>query len=537
MAEVRQLLFSRRCIGAFAALCLSALATAQPDSAGEPAPDTGARRFDIWEYRVEGNTLLDAKTIETAVYPYLGPQRELTDIDAAADNLERVYRDAGYPTIFVTVPEQDVVGGAVALQVVEGRIDRVRIDGARYFSIDGIRNRLPSVQRGEVLHVPTMQAELSALNARSSDVKVTPVLKPGKTPGSVDVDLKVRDSRPLHGSVELSNRNSANTTDSRLALALSYDNLWQRGHSLALQWQTAPERSSEVNVLAATYVLPWFDTDNRLALYVIDSKSDVAAVGDINVIGNGTIYGGRFVMPLASTRGYIHSFSVGVDYKDYSEIIRLDVANRIDTPIDYAVWSLQYNATSFAPRAQTQWNIGASFGMRGIGNSDAEFIDKRNRAQANFSYLRGGVTRSDFLPRDWIVVSNVRAQITDAPLINNEQFSAGGANSVRGYYESQALGDSGASAGLELKTPRLLAGVRSLDDLRLLAFVEGARLRIRAALPDQDNSVDLASAGIGLELRAWNSVELALDWAYLLEPAGEIERGDNKLHMGLLWKF
>ncbi|HSB95112.1 MAG TPA: ShlB/FhaC/HecB family hemolysin secretion/activation protein, partial [Spongiibacteraceae bacterium] len=450
----------------------STASTGQSPQAGatdDPAPET---RFDIWEYRVEGNTLLEAKRIEAVVYPSLGPQRLASDVNDAASNLERAYRDAGFPTIYVEVPEQDIKGGVVTLRIVEGRVGRVRVEGARYFTPSGIRAKLASVNSGDVLHVPTMQDELNALNGQSPDLKVVPILKPGKAPGAVDIDFKVNDKNPLHGSLEANNYNSANTTESRVAASLGYDNLWQKQHSLSLQWQVAPQNTSEVNVLAATYIAPWFDTGNRVAVYAIDSKSDVASVGDTAVIGNGKIYGARFVMPLPSDREYVHSLSMGADYKDYSEIIRLDPANKLKTPIDYAVWSAQYSATQFTANSQTQWSIGANFGIRGVGNSDSEFIDKRNKSYANFAYLRGSVERTDLFTGDWQLISALHAQISDSPLINNEQFSAGGVRSVRGYYESQALGDNGATLSLEVRTPKLIDDIEAIDDLRLLSFFE-----------------------------------------------------------------
>ncbi|NDF95115.1 MAG: hypothetical protein EB107_04675 [Proteobacteria bacterium] len=36
--------------------------------------------------------------------------------------------------------------------------------------------------------------------------RVTPSLRPGLEPGTVDIDLTVKDKLPLHGSVELSDR-------------------------------------------------------------------------------------------------------------------------------------------------------------------------------------------------------------------------------------------------------------------------------------------------------------------------------------------
>lgn len=509
-------------------------AEAAAGAAAEPLVES---RFDVWEYRVEGNTLLDARRIEASVYPQLGPQRAVSDINEAAANLERAYRDAGYPTIYVDVPEQDVKGGVVMLRVVEGRVGRVRVEGARYFTPEGIRAKLPSVAAGQVLHVPTMQAELTAVNGQSPDLKVVPVLKPGKTPGEVDIDFKVKDSSPLHGSLDINNYNSVNTTESRVAATLSYDNLWQKQHSLSLQYQMSPQDLDEVSVLAATYILPWFDSSNRVAFYAIDSNSDVAALGDVSVIGNGKIYGARFVMPLPSDREFVHSLSLGADYKDYKEVIRVDPANSSKTPIDYAVWSAQYTATQFEKSSQTQWSIGANFGIRGVGNSDDEFVDKRNRSYANFSYLRASMERTDLLPADWQLLTALRGQATDAALINNEQFSIGGSRSVRGYYESQALGDSGYSAGIELRTPKLIDGIAAIDDLRLLSFVEGGRLRIRDALPDQENSISLLGAGVGFIMKTWNSLDLAIDLAYALEGNGEVDQGDERINADLQWKF
>ena len=520
-------------------------AVADEPAAGSPddsttsseAPPAAENRFDIWEYHVEGNTLLDARRIEAAVYPQLGPQRTASDVNEAASNLERSYRDAGYPTVYVEVPEQDVKGGVVKLQVTESKVGRVRVEGARYFTPDGIRAGLPSVAAGQVLHVPTMQAELNAVNGQSPDLRVVPVLKPGKTPGEVDIDFKVKDRSPLHGSLDINNYNSVNTTESRITGVLSYDNLWQKKHSFSLQYTLSPQDLDETQVLAATYIAPWFDGKNRFAVYVVDSKSDVASLGDISVIGNGRIYGARFVMPFPSTREFVHSLSLGADYKDYDEIIRLDPANSLQTPIDYAVWSAQYTASQFSKVSQTQWSLGANFGIRGVGNSDEEFVDKRNRSYANFAYLRASMERTDFLPSDWQLLTALRGQLADSALINNEQFSIGGSRSVRGYYESQALGDTGYSAGFELRTPKLVDGIQSIDDLRLLSFIEGGRLRIRDALADQEDDISLLGAGIGFIMKTTNSFDLAVDLAFALKENGVIDQGDERINADLQWKF
>ncbi|WMR32948.1 POTRA domain-containing protein, partial [Metapseudomonas otitidis] len=93
-----------------------------------------ARRVDVNEYVVRGNSVLQARDIEAAVYPFLGPQRTLADIEGARDALQQRYQALGYQSVFVELPEQQVEGGVVYLQVSETRVGRVRVMGAQHYS-------------------------------------------------------------------------------------------------------------------------------------------------------------------------------------------------------------------------------------------------------------------------------------------------------------------------------------------------------------------------------------------------------------------
>ena len=66
------------------------------------------RKVNINEYIVRGNTVLDARSIEKAVYPFLGPERSLSDIEKARDALQEVYNAQGYQSVYVDLPEQAV---------------------------------------------------------------------------------------------------------------------------------------------------------------------------------------------------------------------------------------------------------------------------------------------------------------------------------------------------------------------------------------------------------------------------------------------
>ncbi|WP_312030655.1 ShlB/FhaC/HecB family hemolysin secretion/activation protein [Methylosinus sp. H3A] len=46
------------------------------------------------------------------------------------------------------------------------------------------------------------------------------------------------------------------------------------------------------------------------------------------------------------------------------------------------------------------------------------------------------------------------ARIADGPLASSEQISVGGLDTVRGYLESEVLGDTGAAGTVELRQPQ-----------------------------------------------------------------------------------
>jgi len=129
--------------------------------------------FDVMEYRVEGNNVLQAIDIERAVYPFLGERKTIKDVEAAREALEKAYHDKGYLTVLVNIPEQRVSRGVVTLNVTEAPVGRLRIVGSRYFSLGYIRDTVPALAEGSVPNFPEVQKQLAQVN-RSSDRRVTP---------------------------------------------------------------------------------------------------------------------------------------------------------------------------------------------------------------------------------------------------------------------------------------------------------------------------------------------------------------------------
>ncbi len=517
-----------------------------PAAGEEKTTEAKQPTFAILEYQVEGNTVLPVRTVEQAVYPHLGAGRTIADVEQARKSLEQAYQKAGYSTVFVDIPEQDVVNGVVRLRVTEGRVGRVRVTGSRYYSLGRIRSQLPALAPGTVPYLPDVQQQMSAANTAAADRRITPVFRAGRTPGTVDVDLKVTDQPPWHASLEVNNRYSANTTHTRASGELRYDNLWQREHSLSLQYQTAPEDTDEVRVASATYLFRSEQSNQLTALYAVRSRSNVAAIGDISVIGSGDILGARRIVPLPPGKQYFHSLVLGADYKSFGESLLLGSDSSTETPIRYIPLSLAYNASLPGESATNQFGAALNFSLRSLsdrrvdcfGQEVDQFECKRFKARPNYLYLKADYKHTREFQNGMSMSARLSGQAADQPLISNEQFSAGGADSVRGYLESERLGDDGLQAGLEWRSPSL-AGEKTpgLQELLFLIFAEAAQLRIKDPLPDQQSRFSLASGGAGLRFTALKNLKGELDWARALKDGAVTKTGDDRLHFRLEYGF
>lgn len=511
-------------------------------SAVARAADEGTPRFDVWEYRVAGNTVLPAADLERVLYPHLGPQRSMVDVEAARQQLEALYRDKGYGTVFIDVPEQDVVDGLVRLQVTEGRLESVKVTGPRYYSAGQIRAALPALQAGAVVNLQTLQQELTAVNRQSADRQVTPVLRAGTKPGAVGVELKVKDELPLHASVEVNNRYTADTSQTRAGVNLSYDNLFQKFHRLSLQYQTAPENPEETRVLAATYIAPV--RNDLVAGYIVDTSSDFATlsgIGSLAVLGTGRIYGLRYIRNLPEAPGRYHSLTFGVDYKDFEDRIQQPDGLTDTTPMRYLNWSAAYGSTWQSSTQSLTLNAALNLGFRGAGNTPDEFEYKRYKAPANYIYLRASAQYQRPLWAGTALLARVAGQAAPEPLISNEQFAIGGADTVRGYLEAEQLGDDGIAATLELHSPPLVSLLpEHLQQAYVFGFVDAGMVGILDPLPvdgQRTSSYSLASAGLGFRVAGFGGLQTELEWAYPFEASDDTERGDSRLHFQVLYGF
>lgn len=509
------------------AISLAFAALQEPAWSQSPSPARNPA-FDILEFRIEGNSVLSQRDIERAVTPFLGPQRHFSDVEGARKALENAYQSAGYQTVFVDIPEQRISGGVIRLHVLEGKVGQVRVTGTRYYDMGEIRSAIPELGSGSVPQFNDMQEQLTQLN-KLPDRQVSPILTPGKVPGTVDVNLSVKEQLPFHGDIEDDNYNSPFTTADRANVSLRYDNLWQLQHSLALSYQIAPEKPSETNVLYGTYLWRFAGNDNVLSLYGIRSNSNVAVVGSATILGNAKIAGARWIDPLGSGIGenlsYFHSFTFGIDRKDFAQtnISALTAGLTVLPEITYYPLSANYGVTLVHPRSTEQFSFGLLTAPRGLfGNTDAKFQSRRVLGDASFVVWKWDGFWDQLLSRRWSLYAHLAGQWTADPLIPNEQFITGGAGSVRGYRESEISGDRGTNATLEMRwyTHARASTAPAAESIYLCAFADGAQVYLVEPAGPQISEISIASAGLGLHGQGWHGLHFALDLAKALRQGG-----------------
>lgn len=489
----------------------------------EASVSAEAAHFDIRAFQVKGNTVLPPDAVERAVYPFMGPGRGEADVEGAREALQKAFEAAGYVAVAVFVPEQAVESGILQLEVQQQAIGKVVVEGTK--NPDAIRAEAPSLQAGGTPHLPSFQRDVVALNQKPSR-RVTPELVAGEAPGTLDVLLKVEESSPFHASAELNNFHSAATTDLRASATLRFDDMWGRGDSLSVSAQTAPRRPDDGTVFSANYLMR-LGTGTQLLVYGVHSDSDIAVIGGTSVIGKGNMAGVRLIRSLGSSEGFYHSLTVGFDWKDFSEDLILG-ADRASAPIEYFPLIASWRGDWTADRATTNLTLSSVFGIRGLGDDWQRFDAKRYNARQSFLALKLDAERTEDIEKDIQINMRLSGQWSPSPLISNEGFSLGGMSSVRGYFESEALGDYGLSLQTEIRSPDLARwlGTGLVNELRLYAFSDSGMTGIHDPLKGQDASHRLVSAGAGARLKLLKHLSGAVDVGTPLVSASDSKSGD-----------
>jgi hemolysin activation/secretion protein len=518
------------------------------DGARIVAPPTS---FMIAAIDVTGVTKLTSAEIERIVYPFMGPDRAPSDVEAARKAVQDAYTAKGFEATVVEVPPQPAeafAAGVVEIRVNEAPVANIRVTGSKYHAAERIRRQLPSLTSGEPLNFKRLQTELSHAN-RFPDREVIPSFDAGEVPGSLDVNLRVRDSFPLHATLELNNDNSVNTSRLRASGSVRYTNLWGIGHTITVGFAVAPENLSESSAIFGSYSAPVLGSPWSFVFSGYKSNSDVATLGGTNVLGNGYQIGAQAIYRLTEARDF-HAFRAGLDYKDFKQNIGLAGLTVSRAPIRYVPLTLGYSFSAAREKASLDVDLYTTLGLRVIKSircfdpaaiaciPEDQFTNKDVDSRENFAHVNLDLTYTASFPGDWVGMARMSGQYADSHLVANEQFAFGGLTTLRGFFQSEIVGDKGLSGTIEFRSPSLATQLGTfVDELRFFSFADVGIASVIDPLPDQRSTFEVSSLGGGLRLKIFRTFSGEFVVAVPVRSGTDSRRGNERYSFSLKGEF
>ncbi len=525
------------------------------------APVRNDERFDIMRFAVEGNTLLPQARVDEAVTPFRGPGRVYGDIQQALEALENAYRSAGYTAVQVSVPEQELTGGVVRLQVVETVVGKVVVSDNRHFSEQNIRASIPQLVEGSAPNLRRISESVQLANDNpAKQVNVT--LTASESTNQIDAAITVKDDNPLRVMLNVDNSGNRDTGQWRTGVAVQHSNLFNRDHVATVAYTTSPDSPSgaKVDLYSLGYRLPMYGLGDSLDFIYgksnVTSGQTLAVNSTLNITGRGEIYALRWNHYFARSGEWSSKLVFGADYKkvDSSCNINGGLLNgaSLNTCLPYSTLplSVSYSAQQQGVGQVLDYNLGIARNMatgEARRNDALQVTDRYSlftgsrQSMDNFIIVRGGASWFKVFQNDWQVRLASSLQVSPHALPPVEQFGLAGANTVRGFTERAVAADSGAVVNAELYTPDLLVKSEARGNLRLLGFVDAARgannnVTAASTVP---STLTLASFGAGLRYTLGRDFTLRLDVARVLLNGNSVteQRGDLNAHLSAILGF
>jgi hemolysin activation/secretion protein len=498
-----------------------------------PAADQALLRFTIEHYIVEGATLLSKTELDAAVAPYVGKNKDFSDVQRALEAVEAAYSKRGYSAVRVQLPEQELEKGTVRFRVVESRFGKVTVKDNHFVSEANALNAIPSVRPGRAPRTRQISRELKLANenpARHMNV----VLKGGEKDDQVDANVIVTDSKPSSWGVSLDNTGSPETGRARLGLYYRNANAFNADHVAGIQYLTSPQYLDRVKVLGGTYKIPFYQISSSLEFFAGYSNVNSVVGGLSNFQGGGRLLSTRYNLMLDRAGVFDPSLSFGLDWRDFRQIEQSNPpVSVLYNEIVVLPVSVTYAAQGKFTRSDLGFNASLSANLPGLSKGkEADFAAYDPSAtimpDSRYRVVRYGANYSRLIGADWQFRSVLNGQWSSNVLVLGEQIRLGGADAVRGFTEGSEGGDKGARLNLEGYTPDFGRGDYSM---RALVFYDAGQA------VSSVNAAKTTISGAGIGLRAYYSklFSLRIDAARIMKAGNDPEQlaGDWRAHLSM----
>ncbi len=451
-------------------------------------------RFTLRDIRVNGVSAFSEEQIRNIYSAMLDSEISLDQVWVIANNITNYYRGQGYFLSRAYVPRQSFDDGVVSIDVVEGYIGEVELDGELndYWLVRQLMQAFTEPKPVSALFIESTLLRLNDLPGVSFVGTLKPL--PGGPEGAVKLVLQSGETEG-RGLVSFDNYGSRFLGPYQGAISYqdSYIPLQQTTISGSLTAET-----DELRFVSLAHEIPLYnglvlevsgnyvDTQPGASLEVSDIQSDSVGV-DINLT----------YTPIRQRLENL-SISLGVAGQNTNGDFAGNTPLTRDR-IRKARLGLNYDASDFLGGYNTL-NVEITRGLEVLGSSDQGDLNlSREQAVPDFTKVNVSYSRQQALFENVVAIGQVSGQYSDDPLFSAEEFGYGGQRFGRAYDPSEITGDQGVAASLELR----YQGIEPNDCLGLscvpFVFYDAGKVWNEDTTGAVDESAMSAGLGVLLE--------------------------------------
>lgn len=127
--------------------------------------------FTLTDIDIRGNSVVTDETLRAIYAPHLGKTITLGRLHALSDAITKTYRNQGYLLSFAYVPQQYIRNGRPQIQIIEGKISDIKIDGDTQGITSEIASLSKSITNTAIAHDGTVSNTLLSLQALASRIE------------------------------------------------------------------------------------------------------------------------------------------------------------------------------------------------------------------------------------------------------------------------------------------------------------------------------------------------------------------------------
>lgn len=449
--------------------------------------------FKLRRFLIEGSTVYKNRQFNHLYRNFLGKRITLERVYRIADAITRKYRRAGFILSKAVVPAQKIEDGVVRVNIIEGHIDNVLVQG----KVRGPKKLLNFYRKRLLKSRPLRAKDLERYLLLVDDlpgVSVKSVLTPSKDrPGTSDLTL-ILENKPLNAHVGGDNRGTKFNGPFQFFAGASENSLLGLFERTGVQGVIASDLN-ELFYVNGFYEAPVSNEGTVMNLSGSISRSKPgSSLEALEVEGETHTFSFGLTHPFIRSRGENLRGRFSYTHRN----TKTDILGALDSEDRLRVIDLEMiydNADRF--RGVNLISLKVSRGLNILDATEPGSLNlSRPRGKSDFTKIYGRLQRLQRLAPAWALLGSAAGQYSFDKLLASEEFGVGGAAFGRAFDPSEITGDQGAAVKLELQ--RAFQTKRKfLRNLQAYAFVDYGSVWNRIVTPTGEERQDIASAGAG----------------------------------------